>query len=237
MIRPLQPIRSEMRFLSAALAVLLWSVGASFFDVALAQLDPRRGPPGCVPVAERRAEIGCYVVASIPLSEFEGPVFWHLDRFGSRAEADAIKGPTGTVVEALERVWLFTIEAQDWKAIAGAHVGKVGPLVIKPGVKHTASYLEAIMLPGAETSVHHHPGPEALFVFSGEECMETPEGMSVGRPEGPNIIVSGYVPHRLTITGAEKRRSLGLILHESSQPIAIREHEHGWHAKDLCRPN
>lgn len=83
------------------------------------------------------------------------------------------------------------------------------------------------MMPGAVTGVHHHPGPEAIHTLAGKECMETPAGRSVGRPGNPPIVVPAGVPHRLTITGTEERRSLALVLHDASQPWAIRTHEHG----------
>ncbi len=47
----------------AALAALATGLPAS------AQLDPRRGPPGCVPVSERQMERGSYILVSDPLHE------------------------------------------------------------------------------------------------------------------------------------------------------------------------
>ena len=71
--------------LGAALGVLLVS-GLS--HPALAQLDPRRGPPGCVPVSERTMEVGCYILVSDPLGELPAaPLYWHLDSYPSRAAA------------------------------------------------------------------------------------------------------------------------------------------------------
>ncbi len=61
---------------------------------------------------------------------------------------------------------------------------------------------------GAETGVHHHPGPEVLYTVTGEECMETEQGKFAGRPGGPAVIVPAGVQHRLTITGTEERTSL-----------------------------
>ena len=92
------------------------------------------------------------------------------------------------------------------------------------------------MAPGAETSVHHHAGPEVLYTVAGEECMETMDGKFVGRPDGKPVIVPAEVPHRLTITGTGQRRSLALILHESGQPGTIQgDHGHGWTPRDLCK--
>jgi quercetin dioxygenase-like cupin family protein len=102
------------------------------------------------------------------------------------------------------------------------------------GMRYTAAYMEGSMMPGAVTGVQHHPGPEVIHTLAGEECMETPAGRSVGRPGDPPIVVPTGVPHRLIITGTEERRSLALVLHDSSQPWAIRTHEHGGTPKGLC---
>jgi hypothetical protein len=64
--------------------------------------------------------------------------------------------------------------------------------------------------------------------------METPTGRSVGLPGEAPIVVPADVAHRLTITGTEERRSLAIVLHDSSQPWAIRTHDHGWMPKGLC---
>ena len=203
---------------------------------ASAQLDPRRGPPGCVPASERQMERGCYILVSHPLGELpSGALFWHIDAYPSRAAAEAARGPRGTVIEALGRTWLMSIAEAAYKPPGGGErVAEVGPLATKAGTAYTAAYMEGIMLPGAATGVHHHPGPEAILTLAGEECMETPAGRFVGRPGGAPIVVPADVPHRLTITGTAERRSLALVLHDSSQPWAIRTHEHGWAPKGLC---
>jgi len=201
-----------------------------------ARMEALRGPPGCVPVAERQMELGCYIIIETALGDLPAvPLYWHLDTYPTHASAEAAKGPRGTVVESMGKVWLFTIAEAGWRPSGGEHVAEIGPLMANSGTKYTASYMEAIMFPGAESSVHHHAGPEALYPLAGEECMETPEGRTIGHAGGPSIIVPGYMPHKLTITGTEKRHSLAIILHDSSQPVAIRTHEHGWSAKELCK--
>ncbi len=214
---------------ACGLAALTTSVPAS------AQPDPRRGPPGCVPVSERQMERGCYILVSDPLGQLPPePLHWHIDAYPSRAAAEAAKGPRGTVVEALGRTWLMSVAEAGYRSPGGEHVAEVGPLATKPGTAYTAAYMEGIMLPGAESSVHHHPGPEALYTLAGEECMETAAGRSVGRPGGAPIVVPADVPHKLTITGTEERRSLVLVLHDSSLPLLMRTHIHGWTPKGLC---
>ena len=64
--------------------------------------------------------------------------------------------------------------ACDW----GARVATIGPLRVRAGERHTASYMQAATAPGFQTDVHQHGGPEGLFTLSGEVCVETPEGKS-----------------------------------------------------------
>lgn len=229
----LSNIRPTWLRMTGATGCLFGALAAS--GSASGQLDPRRGPPGCVPIAERQMEKGCYILISDLLGELPaGPLYWHIDAYPTRAAAEAARRPRGTMVEALGKVWLMSVAEAGYRAPDGEHVAAVGPLLTTAGISYTAAYMEGIMMPGAVTGVHHHPGPEAIHTLAGEECMETPVGRSVGRPGNPPIIVPADVPHRLTITGTEERRSLSLVLHDASQPWAIRTHEHGWTSKGLC---
>jgi quercetin dioxygenase-like cupin family protein len=217
--------------ITLASAFLTTSVG----NLAYGQIDPRRGPAGCVPVSERQMERGCYILVSEALGELPGtPLYWHIDCFPTKATAEAAKGPRGTVMEALGKIWLLSIAEPDYRPSGGTREAMIGPLITDRGIKYVAAYMQAIMAPGAETGVHHHPGPEVLYIVTGEECMETEQGKFVGRPDGPGVIVPTGVQHRLTITGTEERSSLVLILYDASQPFTIRTHAHAWTPKDLC---
>jgi quercetin dioxygenase-like cupin family protein len=215
-------------------AAVLAATGATS---AKAQIDPRRGPPGCVPVAERQIERGCYIMVEHRLGVLptDVPLHWNIAAYSSRTAAEAARGPRGAVVEALGRVWLMSIAEAGYRPAGGEHVAEVGPLRVEVSTAYTAAYMQGIMLPGAETGVHHHPGPEAILTLAGEECMETPAGKQVGHPGGGPVVVPPHVPHRLTVTGTEERRALALVLHDSAQPWALRTHEHGWTPRGLCR--
>lgn len=226
--------RPDRLRMAAAAGCLLGALAAP--GSASGQLDPRRGPPGCVPVAERQMERGCYILVSDPLGELlVGLLYWHIDAYPSRVAAEAARRPRATVVEALGRVWLMSVAEVGYRAPGGEHVAEVGPLLTTAGMSYTAAYMEGIMMLGAVTGVHHHPGPEAIYTLAGEECMETPAGRFVGRPGEASIVVAAGVPHRLNIIGTEERCALALVLHDSSQPWAIRTHEHGWTPNGACR--
>lgn len=232
-IQMLRPIHLTLLGIMAATCLLARTTTSP----ALAQVNPLRGPAGCVPVSERTMELGCYVVAASELGELPGtPLYWQIVSYPSLPAAEAAKGSHGTVVEALDQVWLMTIAEAGFRPVGGTHIAEIGPLITQAGTKYKATYMQGIMLPGADTPVHYHAGPEALYTLAGEECMETPEGKFVSRPGGTPIIVPGETSHKLTITGKSQRRSLALILADSSQPLMLMgAHDHNWTPKGLCR--
>jgi quercetin dioxygenase-like cupin family protein len=159
--------------------------------------------------------------------------FWHLDVYSTRAEAEAAKGPRGTVVESLGKIWLLTVEKEGWRPPKGQRIAEIGPLPIVAGEEYSAQYMEATLNPGMTSAIHNHAGPEAWYTLAGETCLETPEGKLVGRAGGDPVIVRGGPPMLLTATGTEQRPALLLILHQSSKPATTIVHD--WTPKGLCK--
>jgi quercetin dioxygenase-like cupin family protein len=188
----------------------------------------------CRPVSERTGEVGCWITVDAALGQLpQGPIFWHLDIYPTRAEAEAAKGPRGTVDESFGKVWLFTIDVAGWRPSSGERVAEIGPLPVSPDAKYSAQYMETIFTPGMTAPAHRHSGPEAWYTLAGETCLETPEGKLVGRAGGSHVIVPGGPPMHLTATGTETRRALVLILHDSSQPATTPADD--WTPKGLCK--
>jgi quercetin dioxygenase-like cupin family protein len=188
----------------------------------------------CRPVSERTAELGCWITAHAALGELpDQPIFWHLDTYPTHAEAEAVKGPRGAIVESLGKIWLLTIDVAGWRPAGGVRIAEIGPLPVNPDAKYSAQYMEAVFTPGMTAPAHRHSGPEAWYTLSGETCLETPEGRMVGRAGGSHVIVPGGPPMHLTATGTETRRALVLILHDSAQPPTTPARD--WTPKGLCR--
>src|SRR5690349_16424532 len=150
----------------AALITLIFSMHA-----AVAQMPGTRVPGGCdVPAARRTAEPGCYLLATESLTTLPAAeVFWHLYAYPTRAAAEAArKSSTGTVVESLGKVWLFSIADSRWRPSAGERVAVIGPLNVNSAHRYTARYMEAVFPPkqAIKTAVHQHSGPEAWYVVS-----------------------------------------------------------------------
>jgi quercetin dioxygenase-like cupin family protein len=189
----------------------------------------------CKPVGQRTAELGCWIITDQPLGALaKDQVFWHLDTYATRAAAEADKGPRSMVVESLGKVWLLTIDEDSWRPAKGQRVTKIGPLPVIAGEKYSAQYMEAIFTPGMTSVIHNHSGPEAWYTMSGETCLESSDGLvQIGRAGGPPVIVRSGLSMHLTATGTETRRSLVLILHETSKPATTLVHD--WAPKGLCK--
>jgi len=189
----------------------------------------------CKPVGGRTTEVGCWILVDQPVGRIEqGQVSWHLDVYPTRAEGEKAKGPRGTVIESLGKVWLLTIEKAGWRpTLAGERIAEIGPLPVHAGKQYSALFMEVLFNPGMTSAIHTHAGPEAWYNLAGETCLETPAGKLVGRAGGPPVIVPGGPPMLLTTTGTEQRRGLTLILHDSSKPPTTVIHD--WTPKGLCK--
>jgi quercetin dioxygenase-like cupin family protein len=214
-------------------AVLGSAITVAAMTLAIGQSEGTGGR--CVPVSERAGrELGCFIIVSEELGRLgQEPIFWHLDTYQSRAEADAAKASRGTVVESLGKFWLFTIAERGWRPPGGVRVAEIGPLPINSEAAYTAMYMEAVFRPGMKSTVHRHSGPEAWYTLTGETCLETPEGTVVGRAGGQYVIVPGGPPMELTATGTDVRRAEVLILHDASQPPSSPALD--WKPKGLCQ--
>jgi quercetin dioxygenase-like cupin family protein len=197
--------------------------------------QPAQNVGACKPVSQRTLEVGCWILADDPIGQVPtSSMFWHLDRYPTPAAAETDRGPRGTVVESLGKVWLLTIEDENWRPQHGNRVATIGPLAIIAGEKYSTQYLEAIFTPGMTVPSHTHSGPEVWYTEAGETCLETSDGhVQIGRPGGPPVIVPTGLPMHLTATGTEQRRSLVLILYETSKPPTTMVHD--WVPQGLCK--
>ncbi len=159
-------------------------------------------------------------------------IFWHLDRFPSRNAAERVAAATSTVVQAFGSTWLFTIAKQRWRAKGGEHVAAIGPLPLTPSSAYAAEYLRSVFDPGATAPLHVHSGPEAFYAVSGDTCLETPDGVRIGRGPGNSLMIEAGPPMLLMAIGKVPRQGFALILHDASQPPTTLTM--AWHPSGRC---
>jgi len=211
-------MRQSRRFELLALLVTGLTVGCSAPSHSLAQ-HPEPHQVTCEPANGRQGQLGCWVLASAPVSVTTGePVYWHVYEFSSPADAERARDGRSTVMQAYGRTWLLAAAAQDWTANGGRRVATVGPLRLLSSAPHTASFMEATFTPGMRSRVHTHPGPEAWVVLEGEQCLETPDG-NIRVKTGESMMVRGGIPMALYGTGRSIRRALVVILHPTGERL------------------
>jgi ketosteroid isomerase-like protein/quercetin dioxygenase-like cupin family protein len=187
----------------------------------------------CVPRNQRTANaVGCFIIVDQPVGALgSGKAFWHISSFPNMIAAMRARPARAAMVDAYGRYWVMEIDGSQNRK-GPAEVATIGPMPITPGASYSAMYMEASMTPGMKSSIHRHSGPEAWYTLSGETCLETPGGTTVGRAGGPPVIIPGGPPMELTATGEQMRQSLVLILHDAHQPPTSMERQ--WKPRGLC---
>ena len=197
------------------LVALLYGIHASMICALAAEVEPP--PVKCTEDSpERRGQEGCTILANRPLvGSLAKSVYWHLDQFDSLEAAKKAAGPNGVAAEAHGAAWLMTVEAQIEEHHGGRHVAAIGPLTIPAAERCSMRMQSSVLRPGSTTPAHTHPGPEAIYIVDGEQCLETPE---VGRhlSAGQFYVVPDGVIHRGRVTGSGVRRALGLNLYNAA---------------------
>lgn len=161
-----------------------------------------------------------------------GKLFWHIDGFPSGRAAEGAGTETSVVVEAFGATWLFTLAKVEWQARGGEHVSVVGPLPVAPASTYTAEYLRSVFKPGTTAPLHVHSGPEAFYAVSGDTCLETPEGIKIGRGPGNSMMIEAGPPMLLMAIGKVPRQGFALILHDSHLPPTTLTQ--AWRPQGLC---
>ena len=105
----------------------------------------------------------------------------------------------------------------------------------RPNTVYTARYMGKSFLldhagpePYGDGSGHRHPGPEAWYVVSGAQCLETPNGLIVASAGGGAMYREGW-PMAISSVGAQTRRPHVLIFHRSDQPFSMAVDDHRSH--------
>ena len=191
----------------------------------------------CLEDGLKSSDSGCQLLAKTQVPRFpEGPLFWYLYRFPTKEGAEAAKDKSGFAVEAEGQFWLFSFGPKGAASKQGELVASIGPLPLTSAKLPLAKSYEivaylAVMPPDMYTRVHVHPGPEAWYILSGEQCLETPSGVMKAKA-GESMFAPPMTPMRLTNNGSSPRHALFIVIHDASQPWTIPTDE--WKPTGAC---
>ena len=185
---------------------------------------------------KRPATMNCAMLVRKQFSSLpRGPRVLRLETFPTIDSAQRAATAASAVVEAVEKIWLVSLASKGERSPEGKFVAEIGPI---PPIPLTASYeffvAEADFGPDMKVAVsravHTHPGPEIFYLFTGEQCLETPAGVKRARA-GEGMVAPADTPMQLNIMGSSKRDGLFVIIHDSTK-LAVSPSD--WQPKGTC---
>jgi hypothetical protein len=161
------------------------------------------------PLAERK-------VTELP----NGELFWRIENYPSKEDAQAAAGAWSLVTEAAGKIWLFTLGPAGGSSPGGTKVSEVGPITRVPAPQYLLRVNEASGPRGSITPVHSHPGSEAFYVLAGEQSIRGPHGTLVVKAGTPEAGQGAGMAMQVSSTGSGELDSLVMFVVDATQPFS-----------------
>jgi len=161
------------------------------------------------PLAEKK-------VADLP----PGPLYWRIETFADRAQAQAAEGAWSLVAESAGKTWLFTLGAPGGSTAGGTKVTELGPIPRVAAPQYLLRINEASGPPGSATPIHTHPGSEAFFVLSGEQSIRGPQGTMRVEAGHATAGQGGGMPMQVSSSGSTDLRALVMFVVDGTRPFS-----------------
>jgi hypothetical protein len=150
-----------------------------------------------------------------------GDVYWHVDTFATKDQAEQAAGPLGLVAEYDGKVWLFTLGRSGEASKGGMKVAEIGPIPRISAKEYLLRINEAGGPQGAASSSHTHPGSEAFYVLKGELSQKTPHGV-FKLAAGQSMVGHGdeNTPMIVSNSGSGDLREFALFVVDANKPFS-----------------
>ncbi|WP_134497132.1 cupin domain-containing protein [Microvirga pakistanensis] len=149
-----------------------------------------------------------------------GDLFWHIDTFDSKEQAQAAAGSSGLVAEYDGEVWLFRLGRAGEAATGGTKVAEIGPIPRITAQEYLLRVNEAGGPKGSASAAHTHPGSEAFYVLRGELSQKTPHGVA-RLTAGQSMVGQGTdTPMVVSNSGSEDLRQFALFVVDANKPFS-----------------
>lgn len=179
-------------------------------------------PPCAKDSPERRGELGCSLVQTKPLPDNLGDsLLWHIDRFESGETAKAAETQTTVAIDAHGTWWTLTLEPTADNHHGGEHVAQVRLPSLPPAAKYSMLVYSAYVKAGLTSRVHVHSGVEAFYAVDGDQCLATPD-RAYKMHKGDTLAVPTGVTMQLVASGTTPRRTIAIVVYDTSQPPTTR---------------
>jgi quercetin dioxygenase-like cupin family protein len=149
-----------------------------------------------------------------------GELFWHINTFDTKEQAQAATGSLGLVAEYDGKVWLFTLGRAGEGTKGGTMVAEIGPIPRITAQEYLLRVNEAGGPKGSATAAHTHPGSEAFYVLKGELSQKTPHGVA-RLTAGQSMVGYGTdTPMVVSNGGSEDLREFALFVVDANKPFS-----------------
>ncbi|MFC4703296.1 cupin domain-containing protein [Paraburkholderia caffeinitolerans] len=149
-----------------------------------------------------------------------GQLFWRIESFTDRGQAQAAAGNWSLVAESGGKVWLFTLGPAGGSSAGGTKVAEVGPIPRFTAPQYLLRINEASGAPGSTTPVHTHPGSETFFVLTGAQTVRTSDGVMVVNAGQVEPGHGAGVPMQVSASGSTDLHALVMFVLDASKPFS-----------------
>lgn len=149
-----------------------------------------------------------------------GQLFWRIESFTDRGQAQAAAGTWSLVAESGGKVWLFTLGPAGGSSAGGTKVDEVGPIPRFIAPQYLLRINAASGAPGSATRVHTHPGSETFFVLTGAQSVRTSEGVMVVNAGQDEPGHGAGVPMQVSASGSTDLHALVMFVLDASKPFS-----------------
>ena len=154
----------------------------------------------------------------------DGDLFWQAETFPTLDDARQAATKTSVPAEAGGKVWLLTLGPKDMPRHGGERVAMIGPIDRFDAPAYLMRINVSAAPPGSKTSVHSHPGSEAIYVLSGEATIRWPDRTDV---VGVGETLAGAAPNtamQATSSGDNDLAELIMFVVDSTKPFGSPAH-------------
>lgn len=149
-----------------------------------------------------------------------GDLFWRIETFPARTDAEAAANEWALVAEAAGKVWLFTLGARGGQSPGAVKVAEVGPIPRVVAPLYLLRINDASGPPGSATPVHSHPGSEAFFVLTGEQNIRGAHGTMVVKAEQVEAGHGADLAMQVSSSGATDLHALVMFVVDATRPFS-----------------
>jgi hypothetical protein len=175
----------------------------------------------CAPTARAQQTLVVQPLAERKVPDLPtGELFWRIENYPSRAEAQAAAGDWSLVAESAAKVWLFTLGPRGGLSPGAIKVSEVGPIARITAPQYLLRINEASGPPGSTTPIHSHPGSEAFFVIAGEQSIRGSHETMVVKAGQPEAGHGAAMAMQVSSSGSSDLRSLVMFVVDATKPFS-----------------